>query len=79
MPLYRYHLRLRLARALDLLADADDLTDLAFGLGFASHSPFHCRISKGLWRDAVGVPALDPGCLNFLTAPRRCTAVASRA
>jgi AraC family transcriptional regulator len=40
VPLYRYHLRLRLARALDLLADYDDLTDLAFELGFTSHSDF---------------------------------------
>jgi AraC-like DNA-binding protein len=40
MPLYRYQLRLRLARALDLLAQYDDLTDLALHLGFSSHSHF---------------------------------------
>jgi AraC family transcriptional regulator len=40
MPLYRYHLRLRLARALDLLSQYDDLTDLSLELGFSSHSHF---------------------------------------
>jgi AraC family transcriptional regulator len=40
MPLYRYHLRLRLARALDLLAQYDDLTALSLDLGFSSHSHF---------------------------------------
>lgn len=40
MPLYRYQLRLRLARALDLLPRTDDLTALAFELGFSSHSHF---------------------------------------
>lgn len=40
MPLYRYQLRLRLARALDLLAQYDDLTTLALHLGFSSHSHF---------------------------------------
>jgi AraC family transcriptional regulator len=40
MPLYRYHLQLRLARALDLLGDHDSLTDLALELGFSSHSHF---------------------------------------
>jgi AraC family transcriptional regulator len=40
MPLYRYQLRLRLARALDLLAQYDDLTALSLDLGFSSHSHF---------------------------------------
>lgn len=40
MPLYRYHLQLRLARALDLIAHYDDLSALAAELGFASHSHF---------------------------------------
>ncbi|TWT12855.1 AraC family transcriptional regulator [Reyranella sp. CPCC 100927] len=40
MPLYRYQLRLRLARALDLLAQYDDLTALGLELGFSSHSHF---------------------------------------
>lgn len=40
VPLYRYQLRLRLARALDLLAQHDDLTTLGLDLGFSSHSHF---------------------------------------
>ncbi len=40
MPLYRYQLRLRLARALDMLGDYDDLTRLSMDLGFSSHSHF---------------------------------------
>jgi AraC family transcriptional regulator len=40
IPLYRYHLRLRLARALDLIARYDDLSTLAADLGFSSHSHF---------------------------------------
>ena len=40
LPLYRYQLRLRLARALDLLAKCDDLTTLSLDLGFSSHSHF---------------------------------------
>jgi AraC-like DNA-binding protein len=40
LPLYRYHLRLRLARALDLLPQYDDLTALSLDLGFSSHSHF---------------------------------------
>jgi AraC family transcriptional regulator len=40
LPLYRYHLRLRLARALDLIPQRDDLSALAQDLGFSSHSHF---------------------------------------
>jgi AraC family transcriptional regulator len=40
VPLYRYQLRLRLARALDLLSKYDDLTALSLELGFSSHSHF---------------------------------------
>lgn len=40
MPLYRYQLQLRLARALDLLGRMDDLSALAAELGFSSHSHF---------------------------------------
>jgi AraC-like DNA-binding protein len=40
LPLYRYQLRLRLARALDLLGQYDDLTPLSLDLGFSSHSHF---------------------------------------
>ena len=40
MPLYRYQTLLRLCRALDRLPERDDITDLAFELGFSSHSHF---------------------------------------
>jgi AraC-like DNA-binding protein len=40
LPLYRYQLRLRLSRALDLLAKCDDLTALSLDLDFSSHSHF---------------------------------------
>jgi AraC-like DNA-binding protein len=40
LPLSRYQLRLRLARALDLLGQYDDLTALSLDLGFSSHSHF---------------------------------------
>jgi AraC family transcriptional regulator len=40
LPLYRYQLGLRLARALDLLAQYEDLSALSADLGFSSHSHF---------------------------------------
>jgi AraC-like DNA-binding protein len=40
VPLYRYQLRLRLAKALDLIAGYEDLTALGLDLGFSSHSHF---------------------------------------
>lgn len=40
LPLYRYQLRLRLARALDRLPHEADLSALALELGFSSHSHF---------------------------------------
>jgi len=40
LPLYRYQLQLRLARALDLLPRYADLTTLGIELGFSSHSHF---------------------------------------
>ncbi len=49
LPLYRYQLRLRLARALDLLGQYDDLTALSLDLGFSSHSHF-----SAAFRDAYG-------------------------
>jgi AraC-like DNA-binding protein len=49
VPLYRYQLRLRLARALDLLAQYDDLTTLSLHLGFSSHSHF-----SAAFREAYG-------------------------
>jgi AraC family transcriptional regulator len=46
LPLYRYHLRLRLARALDELAARDDLSGLAQDLGFSSHSHFSAAFKQ---------------------------------
>ncbi|MBB3285667.1 MULTISPECIES: AraC family transcriptional regulator [Rhizobium] len=46
MPLYRYQLRLRLARALDLLGSYDDLTMLGLDLGFSSHSHFSAAFKQ---------------------------------
>jgi len=40
LPLYRYQLRMRLARALNLLGQYEDLTALSLELGFSSHSHF---------------------------------------
>jgi AraC-like DNA-binding protein len=46
VPLYRYQLRLRLARALDLLDSYDHLTNLALDLGFSSHSHFSAAFKQ---------------------------------
>jgi AraC family transcriptional regulator len=50
LPLYRYQLRLRLARALDLLAQYGDLTTLALDLGFSSHSHFSAAFRQAYGR-----------------------------
>jgi AraC-like DNA-binding protein len=50
IPLYRYQLRLRLARALDLLGDYDDLTTLGLDLGFSSHSHFSAAFRQAYGR-----------------------------
>ena len=50
VPLYRYHLRLRLARALDLLGQYDDLTTLGMDLGFSSHSHFTAAFRQAYGR-----------------------------
>jgi AraC family transcriptional regulator len=50
VPLYRYHLRLRLARALDLIARSDDLSALAADLGFSSHSHFAAAFRQAYGR-----------------------------
>ncbi|HEX2442576.1 MAG TPA: AraC family transcriptional regulator [Vicinamibacterales bacterium] len=46
LPLYRYQLRLRLARALELLPRYDDITSLSLDLGFYSHSHFSTAFAK---------------------------------
>jgi AraC family transcriptional regulator len=50
MPLYRYQLQLRLARALDLIEDYDDLSALATDLGFSSHSHFAAAFRQAYGR-----------------------------
>ncbi|MET0553934.1 MAG: AraC family transcriptional regulator [Vicinamibacteria bacterium] len=50
LPLYRYQLRLRLARALDLLGEYDDLTGLGLDLGFSSHSHFSAAFGAAYGR-----------------------------
>ena len=50
LPLYRYQLRLRLARALDLLAEYDDLSKLGQDLGFSSHRHFSAAFQQAYGR-----------------------------
>jgi AraC-like DNA-binding protein len=50
MPLYRYQLQLRLARALDLLEGDVDLSSLAQDLGFSSHSHFAAAFRQAYGR-----------------------------
>lgn len=59
MPLYRYQTMLRLNRALNQLPERDDITDLAFELGFSSHSHFtaafrsHLGLTPSMYRSAA--------------------------
>jgi AraC family transcriptional regulator len=46
VPLYRYQLNMRLARALALLGEYDDLTSLGLDLGFSSHSHFSASFRR---------------------------------
>jgi AraC family transcriptional regulator len=46
LPLYQYHLRLRLARALDLIAERAHLSGLAQDVGFSSHSLFSAALKQ---------------------------------
>ena len=50
VPLYRYQLRLRLSRALDLLGQYDNLTALSIDLGFSSHSHFSAAFRQAYGR-----------------------------
>lgn len=60
-PLYRYQLRLRLARALELLGSSADLAALSMDLGFSSHSHF-----SSAFRQAYGrTPAQFQRSLNL--------------
>ena len=68
MPLYRYHMRLRLNRALVDLPRCEDLTTLALDLGFSSHSHFstafksHFGVSPSVFRAGLNTaaPASEP-------------------
>jgi AraC-like DNA-binding protein len=53
VPLYRYQLQLRLARALDLLGRYDDLTMLGLDLGFSSHSHFSAAFRQAYGRSPL--------------------------
>ena len=46
VPLYRYHLRLRLSHALERLPRCDSLTMLGLDLGFSSHSHFSAAFRR---------------------------------
>jgi AraC-like DNA-binding protein len=50
LPLYRYQLRLRLARALDRIGEIDDLGQLGLELGFSSHSHFSAAFQHAYGR-----------------------------
>jgi AraC family transcriptional regulator len=50
VPLYRYQLRLRLAKALDLMGDYEDLSALGHELGFSSHSHFSAAFKQAYGR-----------------------------
>jgi AraC family transcriptional regulator len=52
IPLYRYQLRLRLARALELLPGAD-ISALSMDLGFSSHSHFTASFRRAYGRTPV--------------------------
>jgi AraC-like DNA-binding protein len=54
VPLYRYQMRLRMARALDLIGQYEDLTQLGLELGFSSHSHF-----GSTFRATYGLPPSD--------------------
>jgi AraC-like DNA-binding protein len=50
VPLYRYHLQLRLARALELVPRYENLSTLALDLGFHSHSHFTAAFRRAYGR-----------------------------
>ena len=50
VPLSRYQLRLRLARALHLIGKYEDLTSLGLELGFSSHSHFTAAFRQAFGR-----------------------------
>ncbi len=66
VPLYRYQTLLRLGRALERLPEQEDITDLAFELGFSSHSHFTAAFKSELgvtpshYRSAARARSLRP-------------------
>jgi AraC-like DNA-binding protein len=50
MPLYRYQMHLRLARARDLVTTCEDISALALDLGFSSHSHFTAAFKRAYGR-----------------------------
>jgi len=58
VPLYRYQLQLRLARALELVPTSDDLTGTALDLGFSSHSHFTETFRRTFGKTPSGVREL---------------------
>lgn len=50
VPLYPYQLRLRLAKALDLMPQYEDLSALSHDLGFSSHSHFSAAFRQAYGR-----------------------------
>lgn len=70
LPLYRYVLQARLARALLELPRADDLTTLALDLGFSSHSHFTAAFRRAF--------AVTPSGFRAATRPRRLALAARR-
>jgi AraC-like DNA-binding protein len=50
VPPYRYQLRLRLAKALDLMGGYEDLSALSHELGFSSHSHFSAAFKQAYGR-----------------------------
>lgn len=50
LPLYQYQLQLRLARALNVMDEYDDLSALAAELGFSSHSHFASAFRRAFGR-----------------------------
>lgn len=50
LPLYRYQVRLRLARALDRIGEDTDLARLGLDVGFSSHSHFSAAFQQAYGR-----------------------------
>src|SRR6516162_6267917 len=63
LPLYRYQLRLRLARALDLLAQYDDLTTLSLDLGVQAVSTTSLDLLHQIAKDSDSGPLFLCGLL----------------